>query len=53
MENKDLIQRLLKRVEYLEGLEHIKHPDHIREVINDLTDRMNELEYKLDRMKEL
>ena len=51
-ENIQLLKNLAKRVEYIEKLECIEHPTHMKELINDLMDRVDELEFKLKTEKE-
>lgn len=43
----ELIKLVEKRIEYIEQLESIKYPTHLKELINDLMDRVDELEFKL------
>lgn len=41
------VSRLEKRIENIEQLESIKYPTHLKELINDLMDRVDELEFKV------
>lgn len=50
-DDKELIKRLTKRIEYIEKLEHIEHPTILKELIMDLTDRIDELDGKLYDLK--
>jgi hypothetical protein len=54
MEKEDiqLLKNLEKRVEYIESLESIQYPTHIKELINDLMDRVDELELQNKKGRE-
>jgi hypothetical protein len=41
------VTMLEKRIKNIEQLESIKYPTHLKELINDLMDRVDELEFKL------
>lgn len=47
-EDIQLLKNLAMRVEYIESLESIQHPTHIKELINDMMDRLDELELQLE-----
>ncbi len=44
---------LEKRIKIIENLESIKHPTHLKELIIDLMDRLDELEEKVHNWNDL
>ena len=44
----ELIKSIEKRVEHIEQLESIKYPTHLKELIVDLMDRIDEIELRLN-----
>ncbi len=50
-DNVEFMKRLADRIEYIEKLECIEHPTHLKELITDLIDRVDELDAKLYALK--
>lgn len=52
-EDIQLLKNLVKRVEYIESLESIQHPTHLKELVVDLMERVDELDFQTKKDKEL
>lgn len=50
-DNSELMKRLLARVEYIEKMETVQHPAHLKELINELMDKVDDIDSKLDALK--